>query len=65
MHIFDFIIMLWDFHNTKLDTTQVGEEIKKYGYNCTGIKMAGNTYWLNMTLCWVHKLYMQDGQLCI
>ena len=37
----------------KLETTQVGPGINIFCDNSNGIKMAGNTYSLNMTMCWV------------
>ena len=38
----------------KQETTQVGQEINIFGYNCNDVEMAGDTYLLNTTLCWVY-----------
>ena len=37
----------------KLETTKKGPEINIFGYKCNGVEMAGDTYSLNTTLCWV------------
>ena len=55
--------MLCAFHNTQyLETTQVGPEINIVGYNCNGIGMVGDTYSLNMTLCWVYHVPLPNLQ---
>ena len=39
----------------KRETTKDGLEINIFGYKLYGVEMAGDTYSLNTTLCWVEK----------
>ena len=53
MHIWEYIIMLRDFVIHMVEATQVGLDMNIFGYNCNSVEMAGNTYSMNTTLCWV------------
>ena len=54
VHIWEYIIMLRDFHSTQAgDKLSRPIEIYIIGYNCNGVKMAGDRYLLNTTLFWV------------
>ena len=47
--------MLREVWTHKVETTQAGLEMNIFGYKCNGVEMAGDTYSLNMTLCWVYN----------
>ena len=41
------------FITQKVETTQAGPQINIFCYKCNWVEMAGDTYPLNTTLCWV------------
>ena len=41
------------YHDNDILTTQVGPEMNSFCQNCNGVEMAGDTYSLKTTLCWV------------
>ena len=49
--------MLHDFHSAAKE----GPETNIFGYKCNGVEMAGDTYSLNTTLCWVYYWYHRPG----
>ena len=48
--------MLQDFHH-KQETTQVGPGMNFLGFNCNGVEIAGDTYSLKTTLCWIFESF--------
>ena len=45
--------MLQDFHNTLAGNNTSRPRNEYLGFNCNSVEMAGDTYSLNTTLCWV------------
>ena len=46
----------------KLDTIQVVLGMNIFGYNHNGLKIGGDTYLLNTTLCWVFSMVSEPGK---
>ena len=48
--------MLQYFHNTHVVNNSGRPTNQNFGYNGNGVEMAGDTYLLNTTLCWVFNV---------
>ena len=49
------------FVTHKAETTRAGLEMNIFGYKCNCVEIAGDTYSLNMTLCWDYNGFEESS----